>query len=339
MVRQAGLSSFPSLAQRAITLRHTNMRGLPTGHSLPDIRNAPLAPLRFDRLQISSIPPGTPVYVSHRSRDRLWCLAETGFAVGWLPTRDLALADDAFFAQWETGTYAAVIKDKKNIALPGGRHLDVSVGSLFPVVSEHPDSLKILTVRSDRKGHAVAVQTAVSRDIAVRTPLPLTPEYLAALANEFVGEPYGWGGQEGWRDCSSMIRDLFTPFGIWLPRHSADQALEGGWFVDLVGKSREEKQTAIITRGVPYLTLLWLKGHIMLYVGASEGRLLVFHNFWSVRTTNLQGIRGKKIVGQTAITTLHPGREFQPPGSSDGNLLDALQGMTLLVAPNFLVNR
>jgi len=175
--------------------------------------------------------------------------------------------------------------------------------------------------------------------MAVKTPWTLTPEHLAALANEFVGEPYGWGGQHGRRDCSSMIRDLFAPFGIWLPRHSADQALEGGWFVDLAGKSREEKENAIVTRGVPYLTLLWLKGHIMLYVGAPEGRPLVFHNFWSVRTTNLLGIRGKKIVGQTAITTLHPGWEFQPPGSSDGNLLDALQGMTFLVAPNFLVNR
>ena len=29
------------------------------------------------------------------------------------------------------------------------------------------------------------------------------------------------------RDCSSTLRDLFTPFGLWLPRNSGQQAGEG----------------------------------------------------------------------------------------------------------------
>ena len=38
-----------------------------------------------------------------------------------------------------------------------------------------------------------------------------------------MGVKYGWGGIDGGRDCSSTIKDLLTPFGIWLPRDSKDQ--------------------------------------------------------------------------------------------------------------------
>jgi len=343
MVRNADLCSFPNSARRAITVRHADMRGLPTGRPLadPDVRMGP-SPLLFDRLQVTSVPASTPVFISHWSRDRKWCLAETGYAFGWLSSRDLALVDAPFIAAWESGAYAVVVKDHVSVPVRRGQPVTASIGSLFPQVGESSGALEILVATGDARGHAVAVRAMMPKDTAAASPLPLTLERVADLANEFMDTPYGWGGQQKRRDCSSMLRDLFVPFGIWLPRHSADQALEGGRFIDLAGKDREGKREALATQGVPYLTLLWLKGHIMLYIGQRDGEPLVFHNFWSVRTTNAQGRSGKKVIGRAAITTLHPGREFQPPGSLRGDLLGALQGMTVLVPSfpsNFLVKR
>jgi len=98
----------------------------------------------------------------------------------------------------------------------------------------------------------------------------------------------------------------------------------------LTGLSNDAKRQTIIAQGVPYFTLLWLKGHIMIYIGSRNGEPLVFHNFLSVRTTNGAGQSGKKIIGRASITTLYPGREFNGVADSEGPYLGPLRGMTLI---------
>jgi hypothetical protein len=130
-----------------------------------------------------------------------------------------------------------------------------------------------------------------------------------------------------------MTKDLFAPFGLWLPRHSADQAKEGGTFIDLQQLSPKEKERMILKQGIPYLTLIWRRGHIMLYIGSYRGSILVFHNMWGARTKDFLGRETKKIVGHAAITTLHPGIEFSDGDNPGMGYLDGILGMTLLVKP------
>jgi hypothetical protein len=89
----------------------------------------------------------------------------------------------------------------------------------------------------------------------------------------------------------------------------------------------------ILKKGIPYLTLIWRRGHIMLYIGSHQGRVLVFHNFWGVRTKGFLGRETKKIVGHAAITTLHPGMEFQDGDKPESDYLNGILGMTLLANP------
>jgi hypothetical protein len=136
--------------------------------------------------------------------------------------------------------------------------------------------------------------------------------------------------------------DLFAPFGVWLPRNSGQQAKRTGVFLSLRDLSPEEKEKTIIRQGIPYFTLLWLKGHIMLYIGHQDGRALVFHNFWKVKTIDAQGKEGRIIIGRAAITTLRPGQELRPGGKDSGDTLPAILGMTILWPPptglaNFLI--
>jgi hypothetical protein len=149
-----------------------------------------------------------------------------------------------------------------------------------------------------------------------------------------IGEPYGWGGLYGNRDCSSMTRDFFAVFGIWLPRHSEDQVKEAGTYIDLQGLSPEQKEKMILEKGVPYLSLLWRKGHVMLYIGQKDGRALIFHNIWGIRTKDLQGREGRKIIGQAVITTLQPGQELINIDSAAGSLLDNIAAMNILAPAN-----
>ena len=129
---------------------------------------------------------------------------------------------------------------------------------------------------------------------AAGAPWPLEPsaQGIARLAQNILGQPYGWGGLFGWRDCSATTRDLLAPFGLWLPRNSGDQAQAGTRFVSLEGLTPAQKEERIQALGLPWLSLLWMPGHIMLYVGAPQGRYLVLHSVWGVKTWHPRFRRG-----------------------------------------------
>jgi hypothetical protein len=332
MAANAGLLSYPNASVKAITTGVAHLRHLPVAKAvyfrtaLAGEKSRP-----FDKLQVSAIAPGTPVYISHVSRDKAWAVVETGYAFGWMPLKELAVVTPEFVNRWEQGPHAAVIRDKTPIYDDKGFLFRASLGSMFPKAEEDADTVEILVPVRGEQGRAEMRKAILLKETAMTRPVALTTCRLAALANELIREPYGWGGLRNNRDCSAMIRDLFAPFGIWLPRHSADQASEGGLYVDLSNLSAEDKKELILAQGVPYLTLLWLKGHIMLYIGSRNGEPLVFHNFWSVRTMSERGQQGKKIVGHAAITTLYPGREFNSIEPPEGPYSRYLRGMILIV--------
>ena len=72
----------------------------------------------------------------------------------------------------------------------------------------------------------------------------------------------------------------------------------------------------------------------MLYIGSKDGRALIFHNVWGIRTKDLAGREGRKIIGQAVITTLQPGRELRDIDSAAGSLLDNIAAMNILVPAN-----
>ena len=329
MAFNAHIEDYPQGGFPAVTVKRIDFRVLPTRerHSTLPKRLGKHYP--FDNLQESSAPPGTPVLVTHRSRDRKWLLTETSYALGWVPATDLAAVDPEFMRSWESGRYAVITRDKTPVRDEKGiRRFRAPVGAVFPKVGEDARDTWILTALRDDRGKALLRKARVAKAAAADKPLSLTPRHAAKLAAELIGEPYGWGGLDDKRDCSALIRDLFTPFGLWLPRNSKEQA-EAGRFISLRGLPPAEKTALIVSRGVPWRTLLWTPGHIMLYIGVHQGQPLIFHSFWSVTTRDAAGNKGRVIVGRAAVTTLHPGREL-----SGGDLpRNDVEGMTLLGEP------
>ena len=114
----------------------------------------------------------------------------------------------------------------------------------------------------------------------------------------------------GDRDCSALTRELLTPFGIWLPRNSLSQARSGRRIM-LDGMSIKEKEKGILRDGVPFLTLVWLRGHIMLYVGPYKGRPAIFHNVWGVRTVEGASDNERFVIGRAVVSSITPGSELR----------------------------
>lgn len=80
--------------------------------------------------------------------------------------------------------------------------------------------------------------------------------------------------------------------------------------VDLAGLEPAAKEAAILAQGAPFFSLLHRPGHVLLYLGESDGRAVALHTMWGVGTTDFSGpTPGRKVVGRTVVTTLNPGRE------------------------------
>ncbi|HPD56250.1 MAG TPA: SH3 domain-containing protein [Smithellaceae bacterium] len=330
--QNASLSGYPNALYPAITTRNTNMRVLPTQGAHFSSPNADSSGWPFDNMQRSAVAANTPIFVCHISADKSWALVETSFTFGWIPIEDSAMVDEAFIRQWDTGRYAVITANQTSVLDENEKFiLRASIGHIFPLVREMPEKLTILVAAADENGNAVIKNGFVPREQAAVKPLRFNYDNVTKIANELLGEAYGWGGLYGNRDCSAMTRDFFAPFGIWLPRHSADQVNEVGQYFDLRGLTAEEKEKMIIEQGLPYLSLLWFRGHVMLYIGQKNGQALVFHNIWGIRIKDETGTNGRKIIGQSVITTLRPGAELDGIDILDGYLIDKIAAMNVLV--------
>jgi len=330
--RNAHIADYPQQMSPAITLRNTAFRILPTHESHFNYPSSYVLK-SFDNMQQSLVGAGTPVLVTLTSRDKKWFLAETNHIIGWIRAEDVAKVTADFITSWENKNYITILKDKTPVTCGGKILYRVPLGAYFPQIGESTDTIRIAVPMRGLDGKATLSKGGIPRNAAAKKPLPFTPRNVARLAAELVGGQYGWGDVHGRRDCSSTMRDLFAPFGILLPRNSSDQA-GAGRFVSLLGLSPEKKEKTILKQAVPWRTLLWMPGHIMLYIGAQQGRPLVFHNFWKVGTRGPHGGKRSIVVGRTVITTLYPGRERPDIDPSRANMLLGLTGIILLGEQN-----
>jgi len=329
--------SYPNTLRPAITTANTSLRVLPTvrpGFLKPGL---PGEGYPFDYWQNSGILAGTPVLATQTSSDGAWVLVEGRVAAGWVPVADIAFVDETFMAQWEALPLAAVTRENTPVtarfAVDGAQpvHLFAGrIGTLLPLADMDQTGVTVLAPARDAAGRAVSLAVPLRADDAEPMPLPPTPRNFARLANQLMGQPYGWGGYLGNRDCSALLLDLYAPFGVFLPRNSRVQARQGEW-IPWLDLTPAEKEAELLDRGAPLLTLLHKPGHIMLYLGQRNGRAVILHDIWGLRTLDEKGVAGRFIVGRVAITTLNPGAEI-PDVARSGLLLPTMDGMTL-VAP------
>ncbi len=326
--READLRTFPRISRRAIAVANTNLRAMPTSGARYSDPSLPGEGYPFDYLQHSSVPLGTPLFVSHATRDGTWLLVESPFTFGWIPASDAGLVDEAFIRSYQSGRYAAIVRD--NVPFARGQALDI--GCVLPLSGQSGGGLTVLYPEPGPGGLAVARTATLAADTAAPMPLAATPRHIATVADRMMGQTYGWGGIDDKRDCSSMVRDLFTPFGIYLPRNSSAQA-KAGPTMSLEGLTPSQKEEAILSRGVPFGTLVWMRGHIMLYVGEFSGRPAVYHNVWGLRTLEDDGREGRLVLGRAVITTLRAGEEV-PRVKPERLLINRVLALTYLAGPD-----
>jgi hypothetical protein len=306
-----------------IAILPADVRILPYGRPLYASKSAAQGAngrLKLDVLQNSLLKPGEPLAVYCASGDSNWFFVATGTVVGWVKAAAVAIVDLDFMDIFTYSAKSVVMKDNVKVTDEAGNFMyNLKLGTVLP--SE--DGELLLPVRG--KDGMASVRRFPEAGVAEEFPIVFTPQNAARAIDQMLGEPYGWGGASGFRDCSAMTRDYFSLFGVWLPRNSSDQAMTGAR-IPLKNTPSSEKNSVIVPSAVPFATLVHMPGHIMLYLGVYNGEPVVFHNTWGVRTNF-----GRAVVGKAVVTSLKLGSEIKDR-PADSLLMDRIDSLSFPMA-------
>jgi hypothetical protein len=321
-IENSNFDIYNSLAKKAILLKNTNIRVLPTNSPMFYDPNQAGEGFPFDYNQNSSIKINTPIIVSHLSKDRAWAYIESSNVGGWVEIGTIAFVDKDFIQEFKSSNYFVSVKEKFPIYDPIFREY-IKVATIFPKRND-----KYIIAKKDDEQNAIISYIELNDDEIEPMPLSFNTANRIKIAKQLLDEPYGWGGLLNNRDCSSFTQDYFATFGKYLHRNSKAQ-LSNGKYLDMSNLSNEEKKDFMKKNGVPFSTLVYLKGHIMLYIGVKENEPLVLHNIWSVRLKDDSGRKYRHIIGKATITTLEPGKDIKD-FDNETNILNRIQGIVIL---------
>ena len=328
LAHNAQYETFPSMARNGLVVSDAGLRLAPTDkpYFINPKRSGQAYP--FDMFQNSTLRVGAAVKVFHVSYDNAWYYVEATNASGWVHREHIAFTTPEIEDLWVNAReYVAVTRD--NVLVKNENFCEaVNLGSVLPLVSENGQDYVLAVPLQGLYGEAHLEHCYIEKKNAVKMPLFLTADKVAQLSEQLMGNVYGWGGMYNNRDCSSTLQDLFTPFGIWLPRNSSQQA-KAGQRIMLTNLSEKEKEDRIRSLAIPFQTLLYLPGHIGLYLGQFDGKAVMLHNMWGIRIHEVE----RFVVGKTVITTLYPGKELQGYSSS---LMSRVQSLTIVGRENEL---
>ena len=321
---QSNFQAFSTLNQYAIATKWMNMRVFPTANPLYKNPQRAGDGYPFDLIQNSSVAFNEPLFISHTSLDGAWVYVFTNSASGWIEANGVTILGKEQVETLKRKEKLFITEDKIPLRDSDKRFVAYSrIGMVLPLSEETSDTYKALYVDNSGK----IKELFVPKESAHIGSSLINKEELMKVGTHLLRNTYGWGGMFEERDCSSMIRDFVTPFGIWLPRNSAQQAKKGE-VISFKDLNNSQKIALIKEKGVPFETILYKKGHVLLYVGIYEESVMVMHNIWGIRTKDKEGTKGRVIVGRAVISTLELGSDIENFDSSN-MLLSTLVSMNI----------
>jgi hypothetical protein len=254
----------------------------------------------FNTLQQSAIYLGTPVAVFHVSRDGEWAFIRTPYFDGWVRMKDLAWITREKAAAYPSSRFLVVIAPLVRTALG----VNLPMGTRIPIVRTSPKGYEIKIPTRGSNGDLVLLDDFLNSDGVKEGFLPYTRRNIITQAFKLLNGPYSWGGgKSGW-DCSAFMQDVFSVFGIKLPRNSSWQAKVSKEIAIFNTDTPAGNKLDTVQLWEPAVTLLELPGHIMLYLGEDGGKPYAIHSIWGVTDKDSNIIK----INKVAVTDLELGQ-------------------------------
>jgi len=318
----------------AITTKNAQVRNLPTFKPFYLKTTLPGEGFPFDYMQNTRLHVNTPILISHYSKDGAWAFIQSPISTGWVPRNSFAILNSQERTEFKNSKKIVITKDNNPIYTDNQEYLlHVKLGAQFAIQKE--DDEFFYSYMYTRFGNKKEIR--IKKESANLMPMEFNKENILRVSSELLGEKYGWGGYLENRDCSAMTKDFLAPFGIWLPRNSASQK-DSGEYLPLTGWNHKEKEMLIKTYGIAFLSLIYLKGHVMLYAGTIDDKVMIMHNMWGIKT-QIDGKEGRYVVGKSVISDLYIGEDLDNV-KEKYLLISRVEGIVIKPnLPKFGVNR
>lgn len=292
-----------------IITRYTDQRFSPTAEGLYDQADD----IDFDQLQNSTLDVGTPVAVVRQSPDKQWFYVLGADSDGWVKASNVAVGDMKTVQEYALAqNFIVVTAPKADIFADKARTQWVEyarMGTRLALVTLGPDTVEVKIPASGKEGQLTFMSGYMNAEDVHPGYLTFSPRMLIKQALRMLNTPYGWGGMYGEQDCSAFMQEIFSTVGVHLPRDSKNQALVG------------REVTGPLSTAVAGITLLPMKGHIMLYLGMVDGRPYAIHEIWAYRQDK-GGEDVARVLNRVVVSDLSLGQ-----GSRRGSLLKRLSGI------------
>ena len=287
-VEETNLVSYGVIADNA------PLRAFPTN----DPSYARPSDLEHDLFQLTTLKTWEQVRVLHQSQDGLWYYVQSYSDMGWVPVESVALVSTK--EEWRRYGEGAVLVVTGNRMQLGANpytqefsQKELRMGTRLPLVAaaDAPKTIDNMAVQ----GSYIVMLPIRSANGMLTTRLALIPrsadvsfgylEYTQAnllrQAFKLLGDRYGQGGLFDGRDDGMLIQDLYASFGICLPREGSRQAQAAG-NPDTLARTAalselEEADKLETIAGLKAGAILYMDGHVMLYLGQSDNTPYVLH--------------------------------------------------------------
>ena len=283
----------------------TNQKSLPTKIAM----YAEKYDVDFDELQNSAYDTGTPVLVFHRSADNKWAYCTTDLSRGWIDINSIAFCTKDELNNYMSMQNAVTISAKTDIYTNDdltGFYGYMRMGSGLIInekVQDNATFFKINLPSKNGNGQLEYKEAFVQKSDARTSYLPYTPRTIILQAFKLLNCPYGWGGMYGEQDCSRFINMVFRTVGIKLPRNSRIQSQTGIELGNYSEKSEISEKLAVLKSSTGGITIIYLSGHIMLYLGTVNDIPFVIHSTWGYRE-KINGFDKIRLINKTTVSSL-----------------------------------
>jgi len=306
--RNANMHTMSSLRKKAIAISNTNLRILPTNGYAFSYPNDPGEGYPFDSMQDDYLNIGEPLLISHYTKDGkfAYVLTSTG-SYGFVLSKDLIEISDGYVKSYRR---SLIMIDSYSLAylsspIKQAATIELYPGTILPLLNSNT----ILIPIRNSKGEADFQKANISKAHFISKPLSFNKKNVSMVIEQLIDKPYGWGGNLFHMDCARLVRNYFALFGIHMPLLSKEQAKKGH-VLDISTFHEIEKKGAIIKYAIPYQSVIYLPGHIGIYLGEYHGEPIMLHALWGIKVFDPNNIEYRYIIGKSIISTLSPGTEL-----------------------------
>ncbi|MBO7611972.1 MAG: SH3 domain-containing protein [Elusimicrobia bacterium] len=298
-------------AKYAITTSYSDIRLLPTDKNFLYDK----ATFDIDRMQVASVDIGTPLIALISTKDKQWTFVISYESEGWIKTKDLAFTTNQSFLNWINENNFIIVTDTKTDLFLDEKmtkyHDYIRMSTKLPVIKKVNNEIVCVKIpKSTNKGNLIFEKAYLyARDINTGY-LKYTQRNVLQQAFKHMNSPYSWGGYDGEQDCSTFIRQVFGCFGLILPRNSLAQIKSGNKQINISSKlSAAEKSKEIISKTTPAISLLYLPGHIMLYVGEENNTPYAIHAIWGTENFISKKEKVVSFINKVVVSNLSIGEK------------------------------